>query len=40
MDNEDEEAKPEDGGDMRSSEVLDQVRVVTLDGHMIECPDP
>ncbi|KIM77028.1 hypothetical protein PILCRDRAFT_825772 [Piloderma croceum F 1598] len=32
MDNEEEEDKPEEGGDMRSSEVLDQVSAAILDG--------
>jgi hypothetical protein len=33
MDNEEEEDKPEEGGDMRSSEVLDQVSAMILDSH-------
>ena len=33
MDNEEEEDKPEEGGDMRSSEVLDQVSAMILGGH-------
>jgi hypothetical protein len=31
MDNEEEEDKPEESGDMRSSEVLDQVSAMMLD---------
>jgi hypothetical protein len=34
MDNENEEANPEEGGSIRSSEVLDQVCAVISDDHL------